>query len=150
MSGKSMRPCYEASFMVKFLGKRDHAEKFLSGAMLARRLKYFKDLEDDPARWDPNDGLRTYRHISSKPAPASKHFTHVGTVSTGAHGAPRILLRINPARRVGLIVLDEVAAIGRGVCYVESTPRPALWLCRDRMNREGMPSKAAERAAGSD
>ena len=61
-----------------------------------------------------------------------------------------IILRINPARRVGLIVLDEVAAIGRGVCYVESTPRPALWLCRDRMNREGMPSKAAERAAGSD
>ena len=60
------------------------------------------------------------------------------------------ILRINPARRVGLIVLDEVAAIGRGVCYVESTPRPALWLCRDRMNREGMPSKAAERAAGSD
>ena len=46
--------------MVKFLGKRDHAKKFLSGAMLARRLKYFKDLEDDPARWDqkwsPNFG----------------------------------------------------------------------------------------------
>ena len=56
--GKPMRPCYNASFMVKFLGKRDHAEKFLSGAMLARRLKYFQELEDDPARWDPNDGLR--------------------------------------------------------------------------------------------
>ena len=90
MSSKPMRPCYEASFMVKFLGKRDHAEKFLSGAMLARRLNYFKDLEDDPARWDPNDGLRTYRHISSKPAPASKHFSHVGAVAAGAHGAPRI------------------------------------------------------------
>ena len=90
MSSKPTRPCCEASFMVKFLGKRDHAEKFLSGAMLARRLKYFKDLEDDPARSDPNDGLRAYRHISSEPAPASKHFTHVGTVSTGAQGAPRI------------------------------------------------------------
>ena len=90
MSSKPMRPCYEASFMVKFLGKRDHAEKFLSGAMLARRLNYFKDLEDDPARWDPNDGLRTYRHISSKPAPASPHFSHVGTVSAGEHGALRI------------------------------------------------------------
>ena len=85
MSSKPMRPCYEASFMVKFLGKRDDAEKFLSGAMLARRLNYFKDLEDDPARWDPNDGLRTYRHISSKPAPASPHFSHVGTVSAGEH-----------------------------------------------------------------
>ena len=42
MSSRPMRPCYEASFMVKFLGKRDHAEKFLSGAMLARRLNYFK------------------------------------------------------------------------------------------------------------
>ena len=90
MSSKPTRPCYEASFMVKFLEKRDHAEKFLSGAMLARRLNYFKDLEDDPARWDPNDGLRTYRHISSKPAPASPHFSHVGTVSAGEHGAPRI------------------------------------------------------------
>ena len=68
MSRKPITPCYEASFMVKFLGKRDHAEKFISGAMLARRLTYFKDLEDDPARWDPDDGLRTYRHISSKPA----------------------------------------------------------------------------------
>ena len=77
--------------MVKFLGKRDHAEEFLRGAMLARRLTYFKDLEDDPARWDPNDGLRTYRHISSKPAPTSSHFSHVGTVSAGEHGAPRIL-----------------------------------------------------------
>ena len=85
MSSKPMRPCYEASFMVKFLGKRDDAEKFLSGAMLARRLNYFKDLEDDPARWDPNDGLRTYLHISSKPAPASPHFSHVGTVSAGEH-----------------------------------------------------------------
>ena len=85
MSSKPMRPCYEASFMVKFLGKRDHAEKFLSGAMLARRLNYFKDLEDDPARWDPNDGLRTYLHISGKPAPASPHFSHVGTVSAGEH-----------------------------------------------------------------
>ena len=87
MSSKSMRPCYEASFMVKFLGKRDHAEKFLSGAMLARRLNYFKDLEDDPARWDPNDGLRTYLHISSKPAPTSPHFSYVGTVAAGEHGA---------------------------------------------------------------
>ena len=52
MSSKPTRPCCEASFMVKFLGKRDHAKKFLSGAMLARRLKYFKDLEDDPARSD--------------------------------------------------------------------------------------------------
>ena len=42
------------------------------------------------ARWDPNDGLRTYRHISSKPAPASPHFSHVGTVSAGEHGALRI------------------------------------------------------------
>ena len=90
MSSKPKRPCYEASFMVKFLEKRDHAEKFLSGAMLARRLNYFKDLEDDPARWDPNDGLRTYRHISSKPAPTSPHFSHVGTVSAGEHGALRI------------------------------------------------------------
>ena len=78
MSSTPMRPCYEASLMVKFLGERDHAEKFLSGAMLARRLTYFKELEDDPARWDPNDGLRTYRHISSKPAPESPHFSHVG------------------------------------------------------------------------
>ena len=86
MSSKPMRPCYEAAFMVKFLGKRDHAEKFLSGAMLARRLKYFKDLEDDPARSDPNDGLRTYLHISGKPAPASNFLSHVGTVSAGEHG----------------------------------------------------------------
>ena len=85
MTSKPMRPCYEASFVVKFLGKRDHAEKFLSGAMLARRLNYFKDLEDDPARWDPNDGLRTYLHISGMPAPASPHFSHVGTVSAGEH-----------------------------------------------------------------
>ena len=77
--------------MVKFLKKRDDAKKFLSGAMLARRLNYFKDLEDDPARWDPNDGLRTYRHISGKPAPTSPHFSHVGTVSGGDHAAPRIL-----------------------------------------------------------
>ena len=90
MSSKPARPCYEASFMVKFLGEREHAEKFLAGAMLARRLNYFKDLEDDPARWDPDDGLRTYRHISDKPAPASRHFTHVGTVGAGAPGAPRI------------------------------------------------------------
>ena len=90
MSSTPKRPCYEASFMVKFLRERDHAEKFLSGAMLARRLTYFKDLEDDPARWDPNDGLRTYRHISSKPAPASPHFSHVGTVSAGGRAAPRI------------------------------------------------------------
>jgi hypothetical protein len=74
MSGKPVRPCYSASFMVKFLSKRDHAEKFLSGAMLAKRLNYFKDLEDDPARSDPSDGLRTYLHISGKPAPASIHF----------------------------------------------------------------------------
>ena len=60
------------------------------------------------------------------------------------------ILRIEPARRVGSIVLDEGAAIRRRRMYVESAPRPALWLCRDRMNREGMPSKAAERAAGSD
>ena len=51
MSSKPMMHCYSASDMVKFLGKRDHAEKFLSGAMLASRLKCFKDLEDDPARW---------------------------------------------------------------------------------------------------
>ena len=91
MTGKPKKPCYKASFMVKFLGKRDHAEKFLSGAMLARRLTYFKDLEDDPARWDPDDGLRTYRHISSEPAPTSRHFLHVGTVSAKDQGAPRIL-----------------------------------------------------------
>ncbi|MCY4477379.1 MAG: hypothetical protein OXC70_05265 [Gammaproteobacteria bacterium] len=89
MSNKPMLHCYTASYMVKFLEKRNHAEQFLSGAMLARRLNYFKDLEDDPARWDRNDGLRTYRHISSKPAPASPHLTHVGTVSPG-DGAPRI------------------------------------------------------------
>ncbi len=76
--------------MVKFLGEREHAEKFLGGAMLARRLNYFKNLEHDPARWDPDDGLRTYRHVSDKPAPASRHFTHVGTVGAGAPGAPRI------------------------------------------------------------
>ena len=91
MSSTPMRPCYSASFTVKFPGNQDRAEKFLSGAMLARRLNYFKDLEDDPARWDPNDGLRTYRHISSKPAPASPHFSHVGTVSAGEHAVPRIL-----------------------------------------------------------
>lgn len=91
MSSKPMRPCYSASFMVKFLGELDHAEKFLSGAMLARRLKYFQDLEDDPARGDPNDGLRTYRHISGKPAPESRHFSHVGTVGADAPEAPRIL-----------------------------------------------------------
>ena len=91
MSSKPMTHCYSASYMVNFLGKRDHAEKFLSGAMLARRLKYFKDLEDDPARWDPNDGLRTYRHISGKPAPASNHLSHVGTVSAGEHGGLGIL-----------------------------------------------------------
>ena len=90
MSSKLARPGYEASFMVKFLGEQEHAEKFLGGAMLARRLNYFKDLEDDPARWDPDDGLRTYRHISDKPAPASPHFSHVGTVSAGEHGALRI------------------------------------------------------------
>ena len=78
MSRTPMRPCYEASFMVKFLRERDHAEKFLSGAMLARRLTYFKELEDDPARWDPDDGLRTYRHISSKPAPARPTFRTSG------------------------------------------------------------------------
>ena len=61
-----------------------------------------------------------------------------------------IILRIEPARRVGSIVLDEGAAIRRRRYFVESAPRPALWLCRDRMNREGIPSKAAERAAGSD
>jgi hypothetical protein len=72
--------------MVKFLSKRDHAEKFLSGAMLAKRLNYFKDLEDDPARWDPNDGLRTFRHVSGKPAPASNFLSHVSTVSAGEHG----------------------------------------------------------------
>ena len=83
MSGKPMRQCYEASFMVKFLGELDDAEKFLKGAMLARRLKYFKDSENDPARRDPNDGLRVYRHISGKPAPASNHFSHVGTFSAG-------------------------------------------------------------------
>ena len=83
MSGKPMRQCYEASLMVKFLGALDDAEKFLKGAMLARRLKHFKDLENDPARWDPNDGLRVYRHISGKPAPASNHFSHVGTFSAG-------------------------------------------------------------------
>ena len=33
MSGKPMRHCYEASFIVKFLGELDHAEKFLRGAM---------------------------------------------------------------------------------------------------------------------
>ena len=90
MTTKPMGSYCEASFMVKFLRKRDHAEKFLSGAMLARRLTYFKNLEDDPARRDPDDGLRTYRHISSKPAPTSLHFSHVGTVSSGKHGAPRI------------------------------------------------------------
>ena len=83
MSGKSMKQGYEASLMVKFLGQLDHAGKFLRGTMLARRLKYFKDLENDPARWDPNDGQRVYRHISGKPAPASKHFSHVGTFSAG-------------------------------------------------------------------
>ncbi len=77
--------------MLKFLGIRDHAEKFLSGAMLARRLTYFKDREDDPTRWDPDDGLQTYRHVSSKPAPTSFHFSHVGTVSAGEDGAPRTL-----------------------------------------------------------
>ena len=90
MSTKPARPCYEASFMVKFLRKRKDAEKFLGGAMLARRLSYFKDLEDDPARWDPDDGLRRYRHVSDKPAPASRHFTHVGTIGAGAPGAPSI------------------------------------------------------------
>ena len=59
MSGKPMMPCYEASFMVKFLGKRDRAEKFLSGAMLARRLNYFKDVEDDPSRSSPNSKIAT-------------------------------------------------------------------------------------------
>ncbi len=80
----------------------------------------------------------------------------VGTLVDGWLGAARglraigTILRIEPARRVGSIVLDEGAAIRRRRIYVESAPRPALWLCRDRMNREGMPSKAAERAAGSD
>ena len=83
MSGRPLRQCYDASFMVKFLGELDDAKRFLRGAMLARRLKYFKDLENDPARWDPNDGLRVYRHISGKPAPASNHFSHVGTFSAG-------------------------------------------------------------------
>lgn len=90
MSSKPMRPCYEASFMVKFLEKQDHAVRFLSGAMLARRLNYYKVPEGDSARWDPDDGLRTYRHVSDKPAPASRHFTYVGTVGAGAPGAPRI------------------------------------------------------------
>ena len=77
MSSKPKRPCYEASFMVKFLEKRDHAEKFLSGAMLARRLDYFKDLEDDPARWDPNDGLtkRTGIFPASQPRRAPTFHT---------------------------------------------------------------------------
>ena len=74
MSSTPMRPCYSASFTVKFPGNQDRAEKFLSGAMLARRLNYFKDLEDDPARWDPNDGLRTYRYISDQPRhPRRRH-----------------------------------------------------------------------------
>ena len=90
MSSKPVRPSYNTSFMVKFLEKRDHAEKFLNGAMLARRLNYFKDLEDDTARRDPNDGERSYLHISSKPAPASRHFSHEGTVSVGKPGALHI------------------------------------------------------------
>ena len=130
MSSKQMKRRYEASFMVKFLAERDHAEKFLSGAMLARRLNYFKDLEDDPARWDPNDGLRTYRHISSKPAPASKHFSHVGTISAGEHGTVRInameisyttdedpyvicLTRIVAENAVPAICLDELSQLVR-------------------------------------
>ena len=83
MSGKPMRQCYEASLMVKFLSNLDDAETFLRGAMLAKRLRHFKDMENDPARWDPNDGLRVYRHISGKPAPASDHFSHVGSFSAG-------------------------------------------------------------------
>ena len=119
MSSKPMRHCYSASFMVKFLGKRDHAEKFLSGAMLARRLNYFKDLETDPARWDPNDGLRTYRHVSGKPAPASNFLSHVGTVSAGEHGVLGMELSYTTAEDPYVICLSR---------FVSENEDPASYL----------------------
>ena len=81
-----MKQCYSASFMVKFLKQRDHAESFLAGNMQARRLAHFKALENDSARGDPDDGLRTYQHVLSQPAPSSEHFTHVADISVGEHG----------------------------------------------------------------
>ena len=84
-----MKHLYSASFMVKFLKKRDHAESFLRGGMRARRLTYFKEIENDPARGDPDDGLRTYRTVLGKPAPASNHFTRIAEVSVGDHGVLR-------------------------------------------------------------
>ena len=119
MSGKPTRHCYEASFIVKFLGELDHAEKFLRGAMLAKRLKYFKDLENDPVRWDPNDGQRAYRHISGKPAPASKHFSHVGTVSAGELDVVGIELSYTTEEDPYLICLSR---------FVSETKNPASCL----------------------
>ncbi len=83
-------PYSASSIMVKFLEKRDHAESFLRGGMRARRLTYFKEIENDPARGDPDDGLRTYRTVLGKPAPASNHFTRVAEVSVGDHRVRRI------------------------------------------------------------
>ncbi len=41
---------------IKFYGKKEHAEKFMGGHLYANRIGYFRAIEEDSQRSDPDEG----------------------------------------------------------------------------------------------
>ena len=130
-----MKHPYSASSLVKFLENRDHAESFLRGGMRARRLSYFKEIENDPARGDPDDGLRTYRTVLGMPAPASNHFTLVAEVSVGDHGVHRIGFDYTVEEDLYVICLSR---------FVSGAENPGSCLNQLQRKINGAPKMGAE------
>lgn len=47
---------YHILLPVKFFRKKEHADAFRAGVLHAKRLKYFREMEDDPHRGDKHEG----------------------------------------------------------------------------------------------